>query len=218
MSRGRDRVGDGGLSDANRWVNVKSVPAEHAPIVTQGSDGPGTVLVVEDEDHLAELYTDYLSEEYDVRTAYGGVEALEMLASDLDVVLLDRRMPVISGNEVLAEIEERGLQCRVAMVTAVDPDFDIIDMGCDDYIVKPVTRDAIREVVDRLMRVTEYDERMRELTAKRLKRNVLQIEKSTTELQNSEEFQRLQDDIADLEAEIDEIADEIGTDDVTHKL
>jgi len=200
------------------WVKVKTLPHEHAVTVTQGSDGPGTVLVVEDEDHLAELYTDYLSDEYDVRTAYGGVEALEMLSSDLDVVLLDRRMPVISGNEVLADIEERGLQCRVAMVTAVDPDFDIIDMGCDDYIVKPVTRDAIREVVDRLMRVTEYDERMRELTAKRLKRNVLQIEKSTTELRNSEEFQCLQDDIADLEDEIDDIAEEIGSDDVTHKL
>ncbi|MEF8852209.1 MAG: response regulator [Haloarculaceae archaeon] len=186
--------------------------------MTQTSDDPGTVLVVEDEDHLAELYTDYLNDEYDVRTAYGGVEALEMLSPDLDVVLLDRRMPVVSGNEVLAELEERNLQCRVAMVTAVDPDFDIIDMGCDDYIVKPVTRDTVREVVDRLIRVAEYDERMRALTAKRLKRNVLQVEKSTTELQNSEEFQRLQDEVAELESAVADIADEAGTDDVTHKL
>ena len=199
-------------------MKVKTLPLERAVTVTQGSDGPGTVLVVEDEDHLAELYSDYLSDEYDVRTAYGGTEALEMLSSDLDVVLLDRRMPVVSGSEVLAEIEERGYQCRVAMVTAVDPDFDIIDMGCDDYIVEPVTRDAIREVVDRLMRVTEYDERMRELTAKRLKRNVLQVEKSRTELEDSEGYQRLQNDIATLEAEIDEIAEEIGTDDVSHEL
>jgi len=186
--------------------------------VTQGSDERGRVLVVEDEDHLAELYTDYLDEDYDVRTAYGGVEALEMLSSDLDVVLLDRRMPVVSGNEVLAEIEERGVQCRVAMVTAVDPDFDIIDMGCDDYIVKPVTRDDLREVVDRLMTVTEYDDRMRELTAKRLKRNVLQVEKSAGELRESSEFQRLQEEIADLEAEIESIGEEIGTDDVSHHL
>jgi len=186
--------------------------------VTRASDERGRVLVVEDEDHLAELYTDYLDEDYDVRTAYGGVEAMEMLSSDLDVVLLDRRMPVVSGNEVLAEIEERGVQCRVAMVTAVDPDFDIIDMGCDDYIVKPVTRDDLREVVDRLMTVTEYDDRMRELTARRLKRNVLQVEKSSSELRESEEFQRLQSEIADLEAEIEAIGEEIGTDDVTHHL
>ena len=59
-------------------------------------------------------------------------------------------VPVVSGNEVLAETEERGLPCRVAMVTAVDPDFDIIDMGCDDYLVKPIARADLLDVVDRL--------------------------------------------------------------------
>jgi DNA-binding response OmpR family regulator len=185
--------------------------------VTEGST-KGTVLVVEDEEHLAELYTDYLADEYEVRTAYGGVEAMDMLAADLDVVLLDRRMPVVSGNEVLADIEERGLQCRVAMVTAVDPDFDIIDMGCDDYLVKPVTRDDILTVVDRLMKVSEYDDRMRELTAKKLKRNVLEVEKTEAELRQSEEFQRLQTEIDDIEAQIDDLADDLGTDYVPRNL
>ncbi len=36
------------------------------------------------------------------------------------------------------------------MVTAVDPDFDIIAMRVDDYLVKPVSREALPEVVDRL--------------------------------------------------------------------
>ncbi|MFC7195211.1 response regulator transcription factor [Halosimplex aquaticum] len=170
------------------------------------------MLVVEDETHLAELYTEYLDDEYDVRTAYGGVEALEMLSSDLDVVLLDRRMPIVSGNEVLAEIEERGLQCRVAMVTAVDPDFDIIDMGCDDYVVKPVTRDGLRAVVDRLMKLSEYNDRMRELTAKRLKRNVLEIEKTESELAESDMFRRLQREIEEMEEAVQGIADELGAD------
>jgi DNA-binding response OmpR family regulator len=138
-----------------------------------------------------------------------GVEAIEMLSSEIDVVLLDRRMPVVSGNEVLAEIEERALQCRVAMVTAVDPDFDIIDMGCDDYIVKPVTKNGLLEVVDRLVRLAEYNDRMRDLSAKKLKRNVLQVEKSKTELQNSQEFQRLQTEIASLESELDELAEDL---------
>jgi DNA-binding response OmpR family regulator len=199
-------------------VNVKTVPSKRRDIVSQGISDSGTVLVVEDEDHLAELYTDYLSEQYDVRTAYGGVEAMGMLSEDLDVVLLDRRMPVVSGNEVLAEIEERGLQCRVAMVTAVDPDFDIIDMGCDDYIVKPVTRERLREVVDRLLSLSEYNERMRELTAKKLKRNVLEVEKTDTELDGSAEFERLQSEIADMEAELEALADDIGPDGVAREL
>jgi len=186
--------------------------------VPSGTDEPGTVLVVEDEDHLAELYTDYLAETYEVRTAYGGVEAVEMLSPDIDVVVLDRRMPVVSGNEVLAEMEGQGLECRVAMVTAVDPDFDIIDMGCDDYIVKPVTRDELLTVVDRLMKVHTYDERTRELTAKKLKRNVLEVEKTEAELRESEEFARLEAEIEAIEDEIEELADELGTDHVPREL
>ncbi len=193
-------------------MRVKTVKSQYQSIVTEGTAERGTVLVVEDEDHLAELYTEYLDDEYDVRTAYGGVEALEMLAADLDVVLLDRRMPIVSGNEVLAEIEERGLQCRVAMVTAVDPDFDIIDMGCDDYVVKPVTRDRLREVVDRLLKLSEYTDRKRELTAKKLKRNVLRVEKTESELADSDTFQRLQREIAEMEETIQGIADDLGDD------
>jgi len=183
--------------------------------VTQASER-GTVLVVEDETHLAELYSEYLDDEYDVRTAYGGVEAIEMLASDLDVVLLDRRMPIVSGNEVLAEIEKRGLQCRVAMVTAVDPDFDIIDMGCDDYVVKPVTRDEMADLVDRLMKLAEYNDQIRELSSKKLKRNVLQVEKTESELAESDTFQRLQREISEMEETIEGIADELGSDYVTN--
>ena len=198
-------------------MRVKTVVSLYQSVVTQGTADRGTVLVVEDEDHLAELYTEYLEGEYEVRTAYGGVEAMEMLASDLDVVLLDRRMPIVSGNEVLAEIEERGLQCRVAMVTAVDPDFDIIDMGCDDYVVKPVTRDRLTEVVDRLLKLSEYTDRKRDLTSKKLKRNVLQVEKTESELADSDTFQRLQREIAEMEETIQGIADDLGDDYVANK-
>jgi DNA-binding response OmpR family regulator len=176
------------------------------------------VLVVEDEEHLAELYTDYLATDYEVRTAYGGVDAMEMLSDDIDVVLLDRRMPVVSGNEVLAEIEDRAMETRVAMVTAVDPDFDIIDMGVDDYIVKPVTKDALREVVERLTKVSEYNEQMRELTAKKLKRNVLEVEKTDAELEKNEQFQTLQSEIDDLEERIEDIAEDLGSDYLQREL
>jgi len=182
-----------------------------------GADEEATVLIVDDERAVTDAYAAQLRHEYDVRTAYGGVEAIEMLASDLDVVLLDRRMPIVSGNEVLAEIEERGLRCRVAMVTAVDPDFDIIDMGCDDYIVKPVTRDEITEVVDRLVKLSEYNDRLRELSSKKLKRNVLEVEKTDSELAESDTFQRLQREISEMEETIEGIADELGSDYVTER-
>ncbi|WP_368278535.1 response regulator [Halovenus carboxidivorans] len=170
------------------------------------------VLIVEDENDLADMYAEYLFE-YETAVAYGGEEALDALSSEYDVILLDRRMPVISGNEVLAAIEERKLDCRVAMVTAVDPDFDIIDLRIDDYIVKPVTRAELRETVDRLLTLDAYNERMRDLTSKKLKRNVLKLEKTRAELSESEEFDRLQSDISELEAEIDSLAEELDIED-----
>ena len=174
----------------------------------------GTVLVVEDEQHLADLYTDYLGERYEVRTAYSGREAIEMLADDLDVVLLDRRMPVVSGNEVLAAIEEDGYECRVAMVTAVDPDFDIIDLGVDDYLVKPVSQKALLEVVDRLLTITEYSERLQELTSKKLKRNVLQVEKRESELHESERYAELEAEIDRLEQTLNDLSEDLSEEDL----
>jgi len=169
-----------------------------------------SVLIVEDEQELADMYAAYLPETYDVTVVYGGEPALDVLDEQpFDLVLLDRRMPVVSGNEVLAEIEQRGLDCRVAMVTAVNPDFDIIDLRIDDYIVKPVTRDELREIVKRLLKLDEYNEQMQKLTSKKLKRNVLEVEKTQAELSDSPEFERLNEEIAKLETEVDSLADEL---------
>ncbi len=169
-----------------------------------------SVLIVEDEQELADMYAAYLPETYDVTVVYGGEPALDVLDEQpFDLVLLDRRMPVVSGNEVLAEIEQRGLDCRLAMVTAVNPDFDIIDLRIDDYIVKPVTRDELREIVKRLLKLDEYNEQMQKLTSKKLKRNVLEVEKTQAELSDSPEFERLNEEIAKLETEVDSLADEL---------
>lgn len=166
------------------------------------------VLIVEDEESLAEMYAEYIPE-YDTEIAYGGEQALEVLSPEYDVILLDRRMPVVSGNEVLAAIEEQKLPARVAMVTAVNPDFDIIGLRIDDYVVKPVTRAELRETVDRLLTLDEYNERMQQLTSKKLKRNVLQVEKSRAELSESADFEALEAEIEALESEVDLLADEL---------
>ena len=104
------------------------------------SDAQATVLVVDDNRAVADTYAAFLDGEYAVRTAYGGEAALEALDASVDVMLLDRRMPDRSGDEVLAETNSRALDPRVVMLTAVDPDFDIVDMPFDAYVVKPVDR------------------------------------------------------------------------------
>lgn len=63
--------------------------------------GSATVLIVEDEQPLADLYAKFLESTYTVRTAYDGTEALDSMSHEVDVVLLDRRMSGLSGEEVL---------------------------------------------------------------------------------------------------------------------
>ena len=172
-----------------------------------GGDG-ASVLVVEDEDALAKLFANVLSEEYDVSRAANGAEALSKLDEDVDVVVLDRRMPDISGDQALDEINARSLDCRVAMVTAVDPDFDVIEMGFDDYLTKPVRPDDLRSTVDRLLALDAYEEKYQELSSKIVKRNILQVEKSETELAQNDRFAQLQARIEQLERELEEMQSE----------
>jgi DNA-binding response OmpR family regulator len=125
------------------------------------TESPAVVLVVDDEPDVADSYAAFMRDRYEVRTAYSGEAALDSLEG-VDVVLLDRRMPDMFGDEVLAAIRDRGVDCRVAMVTAVDPDVEIIDMEFDDYVVKPVTREEVLDTVERLLRVAQYERTLRE--------------------------------------------------------
>jgi predicted DNA binding protein/CheY-like chemotaxis protein len=112
---------------------------------------PPVVLIVDDERDLADTYARWLESEYDVRTAYGGHEAIEQLDESVDVVLLDRRMPRITGDEVLEHLREQGYDCRVSMLTAVEPDSDLTELRFDEYLVKPVTRADLVDVVNELL-------------------------------------------------------------------
>jgi DNA-binding response OmpR family regulator len=168
------------------------------------SSDPPLVLVVEDERDLADLYATWLRDEYRVRVAYGGREAIEKLDDAVDVALLDRRMPDLSGDETLAAIREEGIECRVAMVTAVEPDFDIVAMGFDDYVVKPVSREGLAETVESLLLRSTYDDGMQELFALASKKALLESEKDPATLESNREYQELSERVSELRADLDE--------------
>ncbi|MFW5964626.1 MAG: response regulator [Natronomonas sp.] len=170
--------------------------------MSEGDRKP-TVLVVEDERALIELYVRWLEDDYEVLTAEGGEAALEQFDDSVDVVLLDRLMPGMSGDEVLAELRERTTECKVAMVTAVEPDFDVITMGFDDYLIKPVEREELLETVQRLLSRSEFAELEQELYALSAKQAALRSSKPDEELAESEEYADLESRLAGLRSELD---------------
>jgi len=99
------------------------------------------ILIADDEPEIAEILDAYMRREgFRTACASNGQEALDLHASlRPDLVLLDVRMPVRDGWDVLGELRRRG-ETPVIMVTALDQDFDKLQalrIGADDYIVKP---------------------------------------------------------------------------------
>ncbi|RKN16981.1 DNA-binding response regulator [Micromonospora musae] len=100
------------------------------------------MLVVEDESVLAESIAEWLRREaFAVDVAYDGDAALERLGvNDYDVVVLDRDLPVVHGDDVCRAIVDSGGETRVLMLTAaaaVRERVAGLALGADDYLTKP---------------------------------------------------------------------------------
>lgn len=161
------------------------------------------VLIVDDEPEVVKMYRLYLEDECEVRTATSGEEALEKLDPAVDVVLLDRRMPGMSGDEVLERIRLRGVDCRVVMVTAIKPSMDILDMAFDDYLVKPVEKEGLQDAVERMMARDALNRRILEMFSLASKLATLESKLEINQLERSEEYQQLIDRFTRLRDDLD---------------
>ena len=181
------------------------------------NEPPGSaprVLVVEDERALADIYASWLTDQYEVETAYDGETALGRYDEGVDVVLLDRRLPGISGDAVLEYIRDTGDDCRVAMVSAVTPDFDIYGMGFDDYLVKPVSRTELFDLVERMLRVNDYDEGLGRYFALSSKLALLRSHRSDAELEESDVYAELRSELDELDRQLTEVVAEMSDSDI----
>jgi len=219
--------------------------------VSGPSRGDVRVLVVDDEEIVAEMYSDWLDEEgFDVEVANSGIEALRTVDDSFDVLLLDRRMPRLTGDDVLdvitsediqnmnperfkgepyrsateddwdkdirlqtvkrldkdlvGKIQESEIEARTCMVTAVDPDVDIVHMRFDHYLTKEIDRDELVEVVEELAALSKAGAEQVEYQSMQWKKRVLKGSKTESELRESDYYQQLQDRIEEMEGSEDE--------------
>ncbi len=114
---------------------------------------PGeTILVVEDESSVARgLEYGLKAEGFSVHVAPTGKKALELArGSKPHLILLDIRLPDMSGFDVCRTLREEGMALPILMVTARDEEVDKVlglELGADDYIVKPF---SFRELLSRV--------------------------------------------------------------------
>ncbi|MGB2715636.1 MAG: response regulator [Vicinamibacterales bacterium] len=112
-----------------------------------------TVLVVEDDEHLRQLYRTALTMSgYQVREARSGFEALRMLdSSPVDIVVLDLMLPGVDGfmvrDELAAQPDMRSIP--IVIVTGARGDLDYLDVPC--LLRKPITADQLIHAVRRCL-------------------------------------------------------------------
>ena len=100
------------------------------------------ILIVEDDADLAAVLDDCLRHEgYATGLSGTGVEALDLLSrGQYDVMLLDRDLPVLSGDEVMHTVDRLRIPVRTLMLTAaggIEDRVQGLDLGADDYLPKP---------------------------------------------------------------------------------
>lgn len=181
--------------------------------MTPRTSSPWTVLIVDDEPGIRDLMATWLDGEYHVVTAADGDEALSILDETIDIALLDRRMPGLSGDDLLEELRAREYQFPVGMITAVTPDVDILDMPFDDYVVKPVAKDELVRTVELLRKRADFDHQSRRFFRLASKRAKLRGSQHVDHHSNPE-YQQLEAEMADLRDRLDEMLGDIGDEDI----
>ena len=115
-----------------------------------------SVLIVDDDRALVGMVASLLGAEgYDLLTAYDGETALRRHAEELpDLVILDRRLPKMSGDEICKRIRAVA-QTPILMLTGEkgeDERVKLLDLGADDYLEKPFGRKELLARVRALLR------------------------------------------------------------------
>jgi len=140
------------------------------------------ILAVEDDHNISDLIRMYLEKEgFDVTTAFDGGSAVEKFREiQPDLVLLDIMLPVMDGWSVCAKIRETS-RTPIIMLTAKSEVLDRVtglEMGADDYIVKPFEMKELIARINAVLRRTEIPDD----TRKRLSFDKLIIDLDSYEL------------------------------------
>src|SRR3954447_9190606 len=123
----------------------------------EASDRPVRVLVVEDDSEIAHVLQRSLRlDGYEVKLAADGVQALDEAHAFLpDIIVLDLGLPRLDGIDVARRLREGGDDVPILMLTARDAlesRVEGLDVGADDYLVKPFERQELLARLRALLR------------------------------------------------------------------
>lgn len=117
-------------------------PRETTRVNHNREDNIMRILIIEDDTSLTELLSYGLEEDgFSVDVCHNGLDGLTLALQNLhDIILLDRMLPSLPGEEILKRIRHNAVDTPVIFITALGESLEKInclDLGADDYLVKP---------------------------------------------------------------------------------
>jgi CheY-like chemotaxis protein len=121
-----------------------------------------SILCVDDEKDIVDSLFDTFMDDYDVKTACSGEEALKIFdKEEIAVIITDQRMPEMEGTELLALVHEKKPYCKKILLTGyadINAAVDAINKGSvDKYFSKPWDDEELTEAVKHLISMYDFD-------------------------------------------------------------
>lgn len=145
----------------------KAAPIKAAPVTapitapkleSKQASGKKTILIIEDEKNIALAEQMILEDQFTIHLAHDGKEGHDKaVALKPDIILLDIMLPSMNGFDICKTLRSNIAMkdTKIIMVTAKDQDkdeFTGIDLGADDYIMKPFEADELIHVVNQVLK------------------------------------------------------------------
>ncbi len=111
------------------------------------------ILIIEDNKHIAQNIREFLEQHtFSVDVSHDGLEGFQLAKSSTsyDCIILDRMLPNKEGTDICQELRAIGIRTPILMLTAkdtLDAKIEGLDVGADDYVVKPF---SLRELLSRI--------------------------------------------------------------------
>lgn len=159
------------------------------------------VLIVGEEEPLVDQFATWLRGSYRVKTATDPQQVSEDLPDDSPIVLLDQKFASVDATVL------RQTSTRVGLILSFEPDWDVIEAGYDGYVTKPVTREEVHDLVERMVKRTRYEDELEWYFELVSKRAAVTAGSVPDDLDGRAESAMLEREIAGMQAELEGLLD-----------
>ncbi|THE64149.1 HoxA-like transcriptional regulator [Salinadaptatus halalkaliphilus] len=152
-----------------------------------------TVLLVDRDRRITEMYSDWLAGRYAVRRAHSADAFDAKLDDAVDVVVLDDGFPGATPSDVTSSVGS----CRTVLLVDSRPDLDLLESDCDDVHRKPIVRETALQTIDEQLKRQGESPAVREQRAIAAKLSLLETVANRTRLEESDAYAELRSKLDD---------------------